>query len=235
MPTTVGAWVGRGGLFSCLTARGTKRGQADDWPQPPSCFCGLCRSYFYSKDVFNDVKDFKPAQTRLTGRSRLISQLDRLAAAASGDALRCGADGAQPRPPAHSTGPAAFRHRSPHLSRRSQAPAAGPPPDSPPHCPHPSTMSGDGLALLAQRLQALQDDGVKLNPATANPGERPGPLCRRRRGDRAPPAVMWPSLPALPSSALVGMQQAGCKQGQRCGAACRRVCRRRAAARRPAP
>ena len=33
-------------------------------------------------------------------------------------------------------------------------------------------MSGDGLALLAQRLQALQDDGVKLNPATENPGER---------------------------------------------------------------
>ncbi|PRW33699.1 GPR1 FUN34 yaaH family [Chlorella sorokiniana] len=30
-------------------------------------------------------------------------------------------------------------------------------------------MSSDGMALLAQRLQALTDDGVKLNPATANP------------------------------------------------------------------
>ncbi|PSC70112.1 GPR1 FUN34 yaaH protein [Micractinium conductrix] len=30
-------------------------------------------------------------------------------------------------------------------------------------------MSSDGLALLAQRLQALSEDGVKINPATANP------------------------------------------------------------------
>ncbi|PRW20917.1 GPR1 FUN34 yaaH family [Chlorella sorokiniana] len=29
--------------------------------------------------------------------------------------------------------------------------------------------SADGLSLLAQRLQALTDDGVKINPATANP------------------------------------------------------------------
>lgn len=27
------------------------------------------------------------------------------------------------------------------------------------------------MALLAQRLQALTEDGVKINPATANPGE----------------------------------------------------------------
>ena len=33
-------------------------------------------------------------------------------------------------------------------------------------------MSSDGMALLAQRLQALSEDGVKVNPATANPGER---------------------------------------------------------------
>jgi hypothetical protein len=31
-------------------------------------------------------------------------------------------------------------------------------------------MSNDGLALLAQRLQALSEDGIKVNPATANPG-----------------------------------------------------------------
>ena len=37
-------------------------------------------------------------------------------------------------------------------------------------------MSGDGLALLAQRLQALQDEGVKLSPATANPGGQGGAL-----------------------------------------------------------
>jgi hypothetical protein len=31
----------------------------------------------------------------------------------------------------------------------------------------------DPIALLAQRLQHLQDDGIKLNPATANPGGHP--------------------------------------------------------------
>ncbi|KAL4435422.1 hypothetical protein ABPG77_006184 [Micractinium sp. CCAP 211/92] len=30
-------------------------------------------------------------------------------------------------------------------------------------------MSSDSLALLAQRLQALSEDGIKVNPATANP------------------------------------------------------------------
>ena len=30
------------------------------------------------------------------------------------------------------------------------------------------------MALLAQRLQALSDEGVKINPATANPGEQIG-------------------------------------------------------------
>ena len=40
-------------------------------------------------------------------------------------------------------------------------------------------MSGsDSMALLAQRLQALSEDGIKINPATANPGER------RARGKR---------------------------------------------------
>ena len=29
----------------------------------------------------------------------------------------------------------------------------------------------DSIALLAQRLQALSEDGIKVNPATANPGE----------------------------------------------------------------
>lgn len=33
------------------------------------------------------------------------------------------------------------------------------------------TMSNDSIALLAQRLQALQEEGIKINPATANPGE----------------------------------------------------------------
>ena len=32
-------------------------------------------------------------------------------------------------------------------------------------------MSSDSIALLAQRLQALQEEGIKVNPATANPGE----------------------------------------------------------------
>ncbi len=32
-------------------------------------------------------------------------------------------------------------------------------------------MSNDAIALLAQRLQALSEDGIKINPATANPGE----------------------------------------------------------------
>jgi hypothetical protein len=31
--------------------------------------------------------------------------------------------------------------------------------------------SSDSIALLAQRLQTLIDDGIKINPATANPGE----------------------------------------------------------------
>ncbi|KAL4435423.1 hypothetical protein ABPG77_006185 [Micractinium sp. CCAP 211/92] len=30
-------------------------------------------------------------------------------------------------------------------------------------------MSNDAIALLAQRLQALSEDGIKINPATANP------------------------------------------------------------------
>ncbi|EFN56785.1 hypothetical protein CHLNCDRAFT_144274 [Chlorella variabilis] len=30
-------------------------------------------------------------------------------------------------------------------------------------------MSSDSIALLAQRLQALQEEGIKVNPATANP------------------------------------------------------------------
>ena len=31
-------------------------------------------------------------------------------------------------------------------------------------------MQSDGIQLLAERLQALQADGLKVNPATANPG-----------------------------------------------------------------
>ena len=31
-------------------------------------------------------------------------------------------------------------------------------------------MQSDGIQLLAERLQALQEDGLKVNPATANPG-----------------------------------------------------------------
>ncbi len=41
-------------------------------------------------------------------------------------------------------------------------------------------MSSDSLALLAQRLQALSEDGIKVNPATANPGgclQGRGPIC----------------------------------------------------------
>ena len=33
------------------------------------------------------------------------------------------------------------------------------------------TMQNDSIQLLAARLQSLQDDGIKINPATANPGK----------------------------------------------------------------
>lgn len=62
-------------------------------------------------------------------------------------------------------------------------------------------MSGDGLALLAQRLQDLQDDGVKLNPATANPGELLGRGDHRRREScRSWRRCVWPLQPAMSAS-----------------------------------
>ena len=74
-------------------------------------------------------------------------------------------------------------------------------------------MSGDGLALLAQRLQALQEDGVKVNPATANPGEllgrgRSGDDCRRRAR-----MLVLPCLPCLPA-AFVSFVAASCERQQ---------------------
>ena len=46
-------------------------------------------------------------------------------------------------------------------------------PKAPLHSRPATTMSSDSLALLAQRLQALSEDGIKVNPATAHPGEWP--------------------------------------------------------------
>ena len=60
-------------------------------------------------------------------------------------------------------------------------------------------MSGDGLALLAQRLQALQDEGVKLSPATANPGGQGGALA----AEAAPASGSGGGGSAAPSPSLL--------------------------------
>ena len=59
-------------------------------------------------------------------------------------------------------------------------------------------MSSDSLSLLAQRLEALQTDGIKLNPATANPGERRAAAAARRRCRRSRLAAYSSRLGARP-------------------------------------
>ena len=81
---------------------------------------------------------------------------------------------------------------TPHFTSIAGPSSRPAPPDSPTHLLRLRTMSGDGLALLAQRLQALQDDGVKLNPATANPGELLG------RGAPPPPPPPPPRAGGAP-------------------------------------
>lgn len=77
-------------------------------------------------------------------------------------------------PPAHKCGP--HTPFAAVLPQHCQPAAPRPLPQPAPAGSHPTatthtlpTMSGDSVALLAQRLQVLQDEGVKVNPATANP------------------------------------------------------------------
>lgn len=85
--------------------------------------------------------------------------------------------------------------------------------------PATTPMSSDSISLLAQRLQTLSEEGIRVNPATANPGgcpQRAGTLCGLAMMVASSPsgcpanyiaAVLRHKYRSGPNAAMMGVQQ----------------------------